>query len=324
MRGTGRRAVSAAARFVVTGGAGFIGSHLVERLVEAGQQVTVLDDFSTGTRENLAPVLDRVRLVEGSVTDPATCEHALRHAEFVLHQAALPSVPRSVRDPIRTHDVNATGTLNVLLAARAMNVRRVVLAGSSSLYGNTPELPKHEDMAPRPMSPYAVSKLAAEGYCRAFYETFGLETVVLRYFNVFGPRQDPASQYAGVIARFVQTALRGGSVVIHGDGEQTRDFTYVSNVVDANLLACSTPGAAGECINIGCGERTSVNRIWNEIARHAERPVEVRYDSARVADVHDSQACLKRARAILGYAPAIDVSEGIARSVAHYRALCAA
>ena len=312
------------ARFVVTGGAGFIGSHLVERLVETGHDVTVLDDFSTGTPENLAAVRDRIRLVEASVTNPTACMDALRDAEFVLHQAALPSVPRSIRDPMRTHEVNATGTLNVLLAARAMKVRRVVLAGSSSLYGNGTELPKHEGMVPRPVSPYAVSKLAAEGYCRAFHETFGLETVVLRYFNVFGPRQDPNSQYAGVIARFMRAALQGDGVVIHGDGEQTRDFTYISNVVDANLLACNAADAAGECVNIGCGQRISVNEIWKEIAQHAERDIEVRYDLARTADVRDSQACLTRARAILGYEPTVDVSEGIARSIAYYRDLCAA
>ncbi|MGH7635632.1 MAG: NAD-dependent epimerase/dehydratase family protein, partial [Gemmatimonadaceae bacterium] len=222
---------------LVAGGGGFIGSHLVEWLVTHGHDVVVLDDFSTGKPDNVAPWLDRITLVEGSVTDPSACAAAVRGVRYVLHQAALPSVPRSLADPAATHAVNATGTLNLLIAARDAGVQRVVYASSSSVYGDTPELPKRETMAPRPRSPYAVAKLAGEHYCLAFNQSYALETVALRYFNVFGPRQDPASRYAGVIARFLTCAVTGERPVIFGDGEQTRDFTYVANVVNANILA---------------------------------------------------------------------------------------
>ena len=303
-------------RYVVTGGAGFIGSHLVEHLVSAGEEVTVLDDFSTGRRENLTPWLGRIEMVEGSLTDPDACRRAIQGAHFVLHQAALPSVPRSLRDPMATHAANVTGTLNVLLAARDAGVRRVVYAASSSAYGNTAELPKHEGMLPRPLSPYAAAKQAGEQYCRAFHASFGLPTVALRYFNVFGPRQDPTSQYAAVVPKFIVTARAGESPTIFGDGEQTRDFTYVANVVRANLLACEAPPEAlGEVYNVGCGERVSVNELWRRIARMVGASATPRYEPSRTGDVRDSLASLDRARALLRYEPVVSLDEGLRATV---------
>lgn len=304
--------------YVVTGGAGFIGSHLVEHLVNApgGHRVTVLDNFSTGKRENLAPWLDRIRVVEGSVTDPNACREAIAGADFVLHQAALPSVPRSLRDPLASHEANATGTLNVLIAARDAKVRRVVYAASSSAYGNTAELPKREDMLARPLSPYAVAKLAGEQYCRAFHASFGVGTVALRYFNVFGPRQDPTSQYAAVIPKFIVCAVSGEAPTIFGDGEQTRDFTYVANVVRANLLACEAPAAAlGEAYNVGCGERVSVNMLWHRIRDMLGASVEARYEPTRTGDVRDSLASLDRVHAMLGYSPVVTLDDGLRETV---------
>jgi nucleoside-diphosphate-sugar epimerase len=303
-------------RYVVTGGAGFIGSHLVEHLVCHDHEVVVLDDFSTGRRENIAPWLDRIELVEGSITDPAACARAIRGADYVLHQAALPSVPRSVRDPEGSHAVNATGTLQVLLAARDAKVKRVVYAASSSAYGNTPELPKHEGMVARPLSPYAVAKLAGEQYCRAFHASFGVPTVALRYFNVFGPRQDPTSQYAAVVPKFIVAARTGEPPTIYGDGEQTRDFTYIANVVRANLLACEAPDAAlGEVFNVGCGERISVNELWRRIRTLVGSSVEPRYEPTRTGDVRDSLASIARARELLGYEPVMTVAEGLRATV---------
>lgn len=302
-------------RYVVTGGAGFIGSHLVEHLVSAGEQVVVLDDFSTGRRENLAPWLDRIELVEGSLTDPDACRRAIQGADYVLHQGALPSVPRSLRDPMATHAANVTGTLNVLIAARDAKARRVVYAASSSAYGNTAELPKHEGMVPRPLSPYAAAKQAGEQYCRAFHASYGLPTVALRYFNVFGPRQDPTSQYAAVVPKFIVAARAGESPTIFGDGEQTRDFTYVANVVRANLLACEAPAEAlGEAYNVGCGERVSVNELWHRIAALVGTSAVPRYEPSRTGDVRDSLASLARARAMLGYEPAVPLDEGLRRT----------
>ena len=302
-------------RFLVTGGAGFIGSHLVEHLVGEGHDVVVLDDFSTGKRENLASFRG-VEVVEGSVTDPATCARACRGVDYVLHQAALASVPRSLRDPVATHQANATGTLNVLLAARDAGVRRVVYAASSSAYGNTAELPKHEGMVPRPLSPYAVTKLAGEEYCRAVHASFGVETVALRYFNIFGPRQDPASQYAAVVPKFIVSAMANESPVIYGDGEQTRDFTYVANAVQANMVACSAPAeACGEVFNVGCGARISVNELWRQITGILESKARAQYEPARVGDVRDSLASLDRSRRVLGYEPVVSLEEGLRRTV---------
>ena len=275
----------------------------------------VLDDFSTGKRENLA-TFRGVEVVEGSVTDPATCARACRGVDYVLHQAALASVPRSLRDPVATHQANATGTLNVLLAARDAGVRRVVYAASSSAYGNTAELPKHEGMVPRPLSPYAVTKLAGEEYCRAVHASFGVETVALRYFNIFGPRQDPASQYAAVVPKFIVSAMANESPVIYGDGEQTRDFTYVANAVQANMVACSAPAeACGEVFNVGCGARISVNELWRQITGILESKARAQYEPARVGDVRDSLASLDRSRRVLGYEPVVSLEEGLQRTI---------
>lgn len=308
-------------RYLVTGGAGFIGSHIVETLLDQGHEVRVLDDLSTGHRRNLDPVLGAIDLVVGSVADLSVCRRAMCGVDFVLHQAALPSVPRSIRNPIATHEVCATGTLNILVAAKDEGVRRVVYASSSSAYGNTPELPKREDMPPRPRSPYAVAKFAGEAYCRAFRESYGLETVMLRYFNVFGPRQDPHSEYSAVIPKFIQLALEGLPPTIHGDGEQTRDFTYVENVVQANLLACEASSSAlGQVTNVGCGERISLNSLWDAICSIVGRRVEPIFGPEREGDVRDSLSSLDRARAWLGYQPVVGLNEGLERTISHFLA----
>ena len=308
-------------RYVVTGGAGFIGSHLVERLVEDGGDVVVLDDFSTGKWENLQDLEEGVEVVEGSVTDPELCREVVDGAHYVFHQAALPSVPRSLRDPVSTTDVNVVGTLNVLMACQEGGVRRLVFAASSSAYGNVKELPKREDRPPLPESPYAASKVAGEAYLRAFHASFDLETVGLRYFNIFGPRQDPASQYAAVVPKFIAAALTGESPVIFGDGEQTRDFTYVANAVDANLLASQAPpkAVAGRVFNVGAGARISVNELWNRVRQATGGSVEAQYTAARPGDVRDSLASLASAREALGYTPRVDVDEGLERTVAFFR-----
>lgn len=309
------------ALYLVTGGAGFIGSHLVEELVQMGQRVRVLDDFSTGRRENLEEFVDKIELIEGSVTDPQACRAACEGANFVLHQAALASVVRSITDPLTVHETIVTGTLNMLLAARDARAQRFVLAASSSAYGDTPELPKREDMAPLPRSPYAASKLACEHYCRAAPHSFGLETVSLRYFNVFGPRQDPRSMYAAVIPIFVTAALEGRSPTIDGDGEQTRDFTYVSNVVRANLNACHTddPCVVGEVFNVGCGERISINQLWEQIRDLVGPKAAATYGPPRRADVRDSLADLTRAKQHLGYTVDVPLRRGLERTIAWFR-----
>src|SRR3954447_19276914 len=251
-------------RVLVTGGGGFIGSNLVERLLGDGLRVRVLDNFATGHRDNLAGALDEIELLEGDIQSYERVHNAVRGCELVFHLAALPSVPRSIQDPLTSNASNVTGTLNVLLAARDEDVRRVVFASSSSTYGANKELPKRETMASMPIAPYAVSKLAAEGYCRAFFNVYGLETVALRYFNVFGPRQDPQSQYSAVIPKFITAVLDGEPPTIHGDGKQSRDFTYIDNAVDANLLAARAEGVAGEAFNVACGDRVSLNDLVSE------------------------------------------------------------
>ena len=306
-------------RYLVTGGAGFIGSHLVEHLTARGEDVVVIDDFSTGRRENIAPFRDRIELIEGSVLDPEVCARAVRGADYVLHQAAVPSVPRSVADPMGSHQANATGTLNMLMAARDAKVKRFVYAASSSAYGNTVELPKHEGMLPRPLSPYAVAKYTGECYCRAFYATWGLATVALRYFNIFGPRQDPNSLYAAVIPRFVTSAVNREAPVIYGDGEQTRDFTSVRNVVHANLLATEAGQPAfGEVCNIGCGSRTSVNELWRMISARIGVDIKPQYEPNRAGDVRDSLASLERAVALLGYRPVVDFRTGLNETIDYF------
>ena len=303
---------------LVTGGGGFIGSHLVRRLLRDGARVRVLDNFATGRRSNLAEVLDEVELIEGDLQSYERVHNAVRGCEVAFHLGALPSVPRSIQDPLTSNATNVIGTLNVLLAARDEGLRRVVHASSSSLYGASRELPKQEQMPALPIAPYAVSKLAAEGYCRAFHEVYGLETVALRYFNVFGPGQDPQSQYAAVIPNFIVAALEGRSPLIHGDGEQSRDFTYVNNAVDANLLAASAPGAAGEAFNVACGERTTLNAIVARIADLCGHEVEAVHDDARPGDVRHSLADIGKAREILGYEPQVGFEEGLRRTFAAY------
>ncbi len=309
--------VEAGALYLVTGGAGFIGSHLVENLLAGGGLVRVLDNFSTGRRENLAPFQDRIDLIEGDITDPSTCQRASEGVQVVFHQAALPSVPRSVEDPAMSHEVNATGTLNVLLAARDAGARRVVYASSSSAYGDTPTLPKRENQTPSPRSPYAVAKLTGEQYCRAFPGVFGLEAVALRYFNVFGPRQDPNSAYAAVIPLFVSAALEGKAPTINGDGEQTRDFTFIENVVLVNLLAASVPAdqVSGEVFNVGCGGRISINELWQAIQKAVGASVEAIHGPPRAGDVKDSMADLTLLQERTGFQVRVDLDEGIRKTV---------
>jgi UDP-glucose 4-epimerase len=306
---------------LVTGGGGFIGSHLVKRLLGEGHGVRVLDNFATGHRANLEDVIDDVELIEGDLQSYERVHNAVRGCELAFHLGALPSVPRSIQDPLTSNATNVVGTLNVLLAARDEGVRRVVYASSSSLYGASTELPKREEMPTLPIAPYAVSKLAAEGYCRAFHQVYGLETVALRYFNVFGPGQDPQSQYAAVIPNFITAALEGGQPLIHGDGEQSRDFTFVDNAVDANLLAASAPGAAGEAFNVACGERTSLNEIVIRLSTLAGREIEAVHTDPRPGDVRHSLADIGKAREILGYAPAVDFEEGLRRTYTAYEEL---
>lgn len=307
-------------RYLVTGGAGFIGSHLVEHLVEQGHEVVVLDNFSTGRRENIEPFFSQVELIEGTLVDAATCARAVKRADYVLHQAAIPSVPRSVADPVGSNEANVAGTLNMLVAARDAKVKRFVYAASSSAYGDTTELPKHEDMLPRPLSPYAVAKFAGECYCRAFYASYGLKTVSLRYFNIFGPRQDPTSQYAAVIAKFATSALAGESPTIYGDGEQTRDFTFIANAVAANMRACEAPDeASGDVFNVGCGDRFSVNELWRKISAIVGTDIEPKYAPRRAGDVRDSLASLTKIERVLGYKPVVDLDTGLRKTIASLR-----
>jgi nucleoside-diphosphate-sugar epimerase len=301
--------------YLVTGGAGFIGSNLVEALLAQGGRVRVLDNFSTGKRENLAGLSGDLEVIEGDITDwPATIA-ATRGADYVLHHAAIPSVQRSVRDPLATDRTNVLGTLHVLQAAREAGVKRVLYAASSSAYGEAVAEQKSEDLPARPISPYGVSKLAGELYCVAFTAVYGLETVALRYFNVFGPRQDALSEYSAVIPRFITALLSGGQPVIYGDGEQTRDFTFVANVVDANLRALTAPGVAGQVFNVAAGGRISLNtlaRLLGEIMGPTVAPI---YAAARPGDIRASSADISRARATLGYAPRIDFRAGLEATV---------
>jgi nucleoside-diphosphate-sugar epimerase len=308
------------ALFLVTGGAGFIGSNLVHVLCARGERVRVLDNFATGREENLRGVEARIDLHRGSITDPQAVAAAMQGVDYVLHQAALPSVQRSVEDPIETNTVDVSGTVNVLDAARRAGVKRVVYAASSSAYGETPTLPKAETMIPDPLSPYAVAKLAGEHYCRVFFLNYGLETVALRYFNVFGPRQDPKSQYAAVIPNFVTAALRGTQPLIYGDGEQSRDFCFIENVVEANLLACTAPKeAAGQVFNVACGERTTLLDVITALSEIVGRRIEPRHAEARTGDIRHSLADISRAKRLLGYSGRVGFAEGLRRTVAWYR-----
>lgn len=303
------------ARYLVTGGAGFIGSHLVRRLLADGEDVRVLDDFSTGRRANLEPVEGGYELIEGDVRDEAIVAQVMQDVDYVLHQAALPSVPRSIQDPITSADVNIMGTLTVLQAARSAGVTRVVCASSSSVYGASPELPKHERMCPAPLSPYAITKLSGEQFCQNFYRVYGLETVVLRYFNVFGPGQNPESQYAAVIPKFVDALLSRQPLNVHGDGTQSRDFTYIENVVQANLLACTAPKASGEAFNIACGEHHSLNQLIAELEKICDRTAEITYTQPRAGDVAHSLADIEKATEMLGYQPTVAFADGLRRTV---------
>jgi nucleoside-diphosphate-sugar epimerase len=308
-------------RYLVTGGAGFIGSHIVERLVRDGAEVTVLDDLSTGRRENLRAVRDRIRFIRGNAARLEVCRRAMQGVDYVLHQAAVTSVPHSTRNPIAAHHANVTATLNILLAAREAKVRRVVFAGSTAAYGDATELPNHEALLPRPLSAYAASKLAGEAYCHAFWRTHGLETVVLRYFNIFGPRQNLDSQYGAVVPLFIAAALRETPPLIFGDGAQTRDFTFVANVVEANLLACHAPAeqAVGSVFNVGCGTATSIGDLWRHIADLVGIDLEPLHDAARPGDVRHSLASIARARGQLGFDPVVSLQEGLRQTVAYYR-----
>jgi nucleoside-diphosphate-sugar epimerase len=307
---------SSGSTVLVTGGAGFIGSHLVDRLLRDGHRVRVLDNFATGRRDNLAHLADDVELVEGDIRSYERAHNAVRGCELVFHQAALPSVPRSVQDPLTSNEANVTGTLNVLLASRDEGVRRVVQASSSSVYGPTEELPKREEMPALPIAPYAVAKLAAEAYGRAFFRVYGLETVALRYFNVFGPRQDPRSEYAAVIPSFATSLLGGQRPVVFGDGEQSRDFTYVDNTVDANVLAAGAADVAGQTFNVACGERITLNALLDELRSIIGTDMEADYREPRPGDILHSLADVSRARAAFGYEPAVGLREGLERTVA--------
>ena len=306
-------------KYIVTGGAGFIGSHIVEQLAEKDHEIVVLDNLFSGNLENIRPFLSRdtVTFVRGSITDLPLLTETFEGADGIFHEGAIASVPRSVADPRATNEANVTGTLNVLVAARDSNVRTVVFASSSSVYGETPELPKHEEMRPLPLSPYAVSKLTGEYYLQSFHQVYGLQTISLRYFNVFGPRQDPESEYAAVIPKFVTAILAGRPITIFGDGEQTRDFTYVNDVVQANIRAMGS-GAQG-VFNIACNRRISINELAARIMEITGRTVPVRHEPARAGDVRDSLADISRAKLAFGYEPEYTMKDGLGETISWYR-----
>ncbi|MFQ6083049.1 MAG: SDR family oxidoreductase [Candidatus Aminicenantia bacterium] len=306
-------------KYLITGGAGFIGSNIAIKLVKEGKKVRILDNFFTGRKENIAPIIQKIELIEGDIKDFQTCLKAVDGVKYVLHQAALPSVPRSIRDPITTNETNVTGTLNILIAARDKKVRRIIYASSSSVYGANPDLPKQEEMKSFPLSPYAVSKLVGEHYCQVFHQIYGLETVILRYFNVFGPNQDPASQYAAVIPKFIKTMLEKNQPTIYGDGKQSRDFTYIDNVIQANLLAVYAKNACGKVFNIASQKRVTINdlvRILNKILKTNIEPI---YTEPRPGDVRHSLADISRAKKILGYHPTVGFEEGLEKTVSWFR-----
>jgi UDP-glucose 4-epimerase len=309
--------------FLVTGGAGFIGSHIATGLVERGDKVRVLDNLSTGYTSNLDHIKDGVELIEGDVSDAAACAQAVKGVDCVFHQAALASVPRSVAEPLATNLACVTGTVTLLDAARQANVRRVVYAGSSSAYGDQPTSSKRESDLPNPLSPYAAAKLAAENYCQAFTSTYGLETVTIRYFNVFGPRQDPTSEYSAVIPLFITAILEGRTPIVYGDGHQSRDFTFVENVVHGNLLAADAEGASGRVINVANGKQTDLLELLAAINRVLGTNVSPEHKDARVGDVRESLADISAARKILSYEPQVDFDEGLQRSIEFYKSVAA-
>lgn len=305
---------------LVSGGAGFIGSNLVKELLDSGNTVHVLDNFATGKRENLLPYRNhpKFKLFEGDLRSFHIVRDAVKGCEYIMHQGALPSVPRSIADPITTNDVNILGTLNVLEAAKEFNVKRVVFASSSSVYGNNPELPKHEEMPVMPLSPYAITKYVGERYCQVFYHLYGLETVALRYFNVFGPNQDPTSQYSAVIPKFIRAIMNDESPIIFGDGMQSRDFTFVANNIQANILACLAPNAPGEAINIACGERYTLIDLVNEINRILGKSIEPIFELDRAGDVKHSLASIEKAESILEFTPQVSFKEGLERTIKYF------
>jgi nucleoside-diphosphate-sugar epimerase len=303
------------ALYLVTGGAGFIGSHIAEELVKREERVRVLDNLSTGKHENLQHLMSAIEFIEGDLLNQEMTARAVEGVDFVLHQAAIPSVPRSIEDPKSTTENNLTSTLHLLLAARDAGVKRVIYASSSSVYGDSPTLPKREDFTPAPLSPYAASKLAGEYYCQVFSQVYGLETVSLRYFNVFGPRQDPLSLYAAVIPRFITAALAKKPLVVYGDGEQSRDFSFVANVVQANLLACEAEGIAGETLNVAGGRQTSLNQLIRELQAIVTADLYVEYDDPRPGDVKHSVASVEKAARLMGYESVVPFEEGLRRTV---------
>jgi nucleoside-diphosphate-sugar epimerase len=303
------------ALYLVTGGAGFIGSHIAEELVKREERVRVLDNLSTGKHENLQHLMSAIEFIEGDLLNQEMTARAVEGVDFVLHQAAIPSVPRSIEDPKSTTENNLTSTLHLLLAARDAGVKRVIYASSSSVYGDSPTLPKREDFTPAPLSPYAASKLAGEYYCQVFSRVYGLETVSLRYFNVFGPRQDPLSLYAAVIPRFITAALAKKPLVVYGDGEQSRDFSFVANVVQANLLACEAEGIAGETLNVAGGRQTSLNQLIRELQTIVTADLHVEYDDPRPGDVKHSVASVEKAARLMGYESVVPFEEGLRRTV---------
>ena len=308
-------------KYLVTGGAGFIGSNIVEALLKLGHEVRVLDNFATGKRENILPLLkdSKLSMIEGDLRSFHIVRAAVKGVDYILHQGALPSVPRSINDPITSNDVNILGTLNILEAAKEFGVKRVVLASSSSIYGNSETLPKEETMPVNPMSPYALTKYAQERYCQIFYQLYGLETVALRYFNVFGPNQDPTSQYSAVIPKFIKAIMNDKEPVIYGDGTQSRDFTYVENNVWANLLACTAEKAPGEVINIACGERYTLHELVQMINDILGKDIEPRFEADRAGDVKHSLASIDKAKEILGYEVKVDFREGLKRTIEFFR-----
>ena len=306
-------------RYLVTGGAGFIGSHIVRRLLADRCAVRVVDNLCTGDRERLRDALSSIEFMDADLADPVACDGAVEGIDYVLHQAAIPSVQRSIRDPIATNRANVTATLNLLESSRKYGVKRFVYAASSSAYGNTAALPKHEDMPPSPLSPYALQKFVGERYCKMYYDLFGLHTVCLRYFNVFGPGQDPNSEYSAVIPRFVTRMLAGEILTIFGDGEQSRDFTYVDNVVEANTLAVHGTAGAGEVFNIGCGARFSLNQLIRELEAILGVTARLQYLPERTGDVRDSLAAIDKARSQLGYQPKISFETGLHLTVKSFR-----
>lgn len=305
--------------FLVTGGAGFIGSHLVRGLLDRGHAVRVVDNFSSGKRENLHDTIERIEVVEGDVSNPEIAARACADMEAVLHEAAIPSVPRSIDNPAASHVANTNGTFQLLMAARDAGVRRFVYAASSSAYGETPALPKVESMPTSPLSPYAVQKLSGEHYCKVFCDCYGLSTISLRYFNVFGPYQDPKSQYAAAIPAFITAILRDAPPTVYGDGEQTRDFTYIDNVVEANVLAATAPEARGDIVNIACGASISVNAIIKMINERLGKNIKPNYVPERPGDIRDSWADISLAKERIGFAPIVDIAEGLNRTIEWYQ-----